>query len=64
MKELIINNKEYKVAVIGLGYVGLTYSLYLNSLGYEVSGIDINKSTLISLQNGNLPFFEENLKDI
>ena len=62
MKELIINNKQYKVAVIGLGYVGLTYSLYLNSLGYEVSGIDINKSTLISLQNGNLPFFEENLE--
>ena len=62
MKELIINNKKYKVAVIGLGYVGLTYSLYLNSLGYEVSGIDINKSTLISLQNGNLPFFEENLE--
>ena len=45
------NEKENKIAVIGLGYVGLTLSLVLGDNGFVVSGIDNNNNTIKNLSN-------------
>ncbi|HLD73344.1 MAG TPA: NAD(P)-binding domain-containing protein, partial [Bdellovibrionota bacterium] len=47
-----IKNKECKVAVIGLGYVGLPLSCAFLEQGFEVVGIDLNKEKITSLQKG------------
>ena len=53
-----------KVAVIGLGYVGLTTSVGLASLGHSVTGVDIDSNRVESLRTGKAPFFEHNLEDL
>lgn len=47
-----------KVSVIGIGYVGLPLAIKLAELGFEVTSIDKNKSKVISLRKGLLPFAE------
>jgi UDPglucose 6-dehydrogenase len=53
-----------KVAVIGLGYVGLTTSVGLASLGHSVTGVDIDENRVEALRTGKAPFFEYNLEDL
>jgi UDP-N-acetyl-D-glucosamine dehydrogenase len=48
----LIKNKNAKVAVIGLGYVGLPLSLSFLDQGYEVIGVDLNKTKIRSIQSG------------
>ena len=49
------------VAIIGLGYVGLTTSLGLAKIGNSVIGVEINPKRLGSLNSGVLPIFEPGL---
>jgi UDPglucose 6-dehydrogenase len=49
------------VAIIGLGYVGLTTSLGLAKIGNSVIGVEINPERLGSLTSGVLPIFEPGL---
>jgi UDPglucose 6-dehydrogenase len=53
-----------KIAVIGTGYVGLTTSIGLASLGHEVTGFDIDSTKINSLSGGKLPIFEPGLEEI
>jgi UDPglucose 6-dehydrogenase len=53
-----------KVAVVGLGYVGITTSLGLASLGHTVLGIDIDEVKVANLQSGALPIYEPGLEDL
>ena len=48
----LIKTKKAKVAVIGLGYVGLPLSLEFLKAGFEVYGIDINQERVSLLQKG------------
>lgn len=50
---------ETKVAIIGIGRVGLPLGLVLADRGCQVFGIDINQDVVLKLQNGEMPFFEE-----
>lgn len=50
------------VAVIGLGFIGLSLALFLGTKNVKVTGIDSNKKILKKLQNGEPTFFEPNLK--
>ena len=50
-----------RVAVLGLGYVGLTTALGLAKIGHEVIGIETNELRLETLMNGKLPIFEPGL---
>lgn len=47
--------------MIGLGYVGLTYSIYISNKKNQVYGIDINKNTLNDIKNKKLSFYEDGL---
>ncbi len=48
-----------RVAVIGLGRVGLPFALFLASRGCTVRGIDTNPVVLEALAAGRMPFREE-----
>jgi len=57
-------NKEYKIAVIGLGYVGLPLAALFASR-YPVVGYDINQKRIDELKEGidaTLEVSEEALK--
>jgi len=53
-----------KIAVIGLGFVGLTLSSVLASKGIITVGIDLDKEKCSKITNGTPTFFEPNLKKI
>ena len=57
-----IKQKKAKVAIVGLGYVGLSLLIRLNELGVKCYGIDIDKKKIDLLKKG-LPynnFFSKN----
>ena len=62
MSKIVINQKDYEIVVIGMGYVGLTYSLHLNTFGYSVTGIETNEKTKNLINNRVLPFYEEGIE--
>jgi len=49
---LLIKNKKAKVAVIGLGYVGLPTAVELVKTGFQVFGIDIKKQRVDLVNRG------------
>ena len=51
-----------KIAVIGLGFVGLSLASVLASKGDNVIGIDIDVKKCKKISNGISPFFEPDLK--
>jgi UDP-glucose 6-dehydrogenase len=50
-----------KVAVFGLGYVGLTTAVGLASLGHRVIGIDTNEDLVNELKVGKVSIKEKEL---
>ena len=50
--EDLIKNKKAKIAVIGLGYIGLPTAVELAKIGYRVFGIDIKKQRVESVNKG------------
>ena len=46
---------QEKVAVIGLGYVGIPLSVLLASKGYDVVGIDLLEDRVAQINRGKLP---------
>lgn len=53
-----------RVAVVGLGFVGLTLAVSLASRGFEVVGIEQNPEVLASLRQGLPQFFEPELEPL
>ena len=51
-----------KIAVIGLGFVGLTLSSVLASKGITTLGIDLDKEKCSKIAKGIPTFFEPDLK--
>lgn len=54
-------SKAAHVAVIGLGYMGLPMAALLAKNGLKVTGVDIDKKKIESLQQGAAPFDEPGL---
>ena len=42
--------KEFKISIIGLGYVGLPLYLLCNRKGFDVSGFDIDNKKILKLK--------------
>ena len=53
-----------KIAVIGLGFVGLVTASALVDAGNEVIGIDIDKEKISKISRGVMPFFEPGLEKL
>ena len=57
-------NKEVKVNVIGLGYIGLPTALMLATHGVKVVGSDYNKELIATLNAGRVTFEEDGLSEL
>ncbi len=53
-----------RIAVVGLGYVGLTLGLTLADLGFEVRGFDLNEKVRAMVSRKKAPFFELGLPEL
>lgn len=58
-QRLLKQSSNYKIAVVGIGRVGLPLSLAFASKGHTVYGIDINQDLLATLREGQMPFKED-----
>ena len=50
--EELIKTKQVKVAIIGMGYVGLPHALEIANVGMDVCGIDVQQKRVDSLNGG------------
>jgi len=50
-----------RVAVVGLGYIGLPTAVALATRGVEVIGVDVNPDTVKAVSHGEVPFIEPDL---
>src|SRR5690242_10406286 len=50
-----------RIAVVGLGYVGLVTASCLARLGQTVVGIERDQQRLETLRNGDVPYYEPHL---
>ena len=51
-----------KIAIVGLGFVGLSLTSVLSAKGLQVVGIDIDKDKCKKISHGVAPFFEKDLE--
>jgi UDP-N-acetyl-D-glucosamine dehydrogenase len=52
-----------KIAVIGLGYVGLPLALLASKKGYEVYGVDINRDRVDKINQHQSPFLDNKIEE-
>ena len=53
-----------RVAVVGIGHVGLPTAVALASIGHEVVAADSDPERVELLEQGSMPFFEPGLEDL
>jgi UDPglucose 6-dehydrogenase len=53
-----------RLTVLGTGYLGATHAVCMASLGFEVLGLDVDKSKVERLSNGEVPFYEPGLEPL
>ncbi|MEK6538529.1 MAG: NAD(P)-binding domain-containing protein, partial [Nitrospirota bacterium] len=47
-----LEQKSAKIGIIGMGYVGLPLALEFCKAGFDVTGIDLDKKKIDSINNG------------
>lgn len=52
------------ISVVGLGYVGLTFSTCLASRGFKVYGVEVDEEKNKLISEGKSPIYEEGLNDL
>ncbi len=58
------NIRNKSIAIVGLGYVGLTLGLVMAENGFSVLGIDKDKKYTKKLENKEKPFYENGLDNL
>lgn len=53
--------RNMKIGIIGIGFVGLTFSIVAAKSGNYVYGTDINDDLIKKIKQGKAPFYEPNL---
>lgn len=59
-----IRTKQAKIAVLGMGHVGLPTALGFAALGWHVLGVDAVPQLISQLQAGQAPFYEPGLEEL
>ena len=55
---------EGKVAVLGLGYAGLSFTVAVASKGFRVIGVDVDERKVKLITQGEAPFHEPGLEEL
>ena len=53
-----------RIAVVGIGHVGLVSAAAFASVGHDVIGLDVDGDKVVSLNTGKAPFHEPGLDDL
>ncbi|WP_299931317.1 UDP-glucose/GDP-mannose dehydrogenase family protein [uncultured Nocardioides sp.] len=53
-----------RLTVLGTGYLGATHAICMAVLGYDVLGVDTDRSKIEALASGRVPFFEPGLPEM
>ena len=53
-----------KITIVGLGYIGLPTAAMLASKNKRVTGVDINKSVIDTINKGNIHIVEPQLASL
>ena len=64
VKARLVKGSKLKIAIYGLGYVGLTAAGCLTSQGHEVVGVDVSESKISDVNNGVSPIIEPGLPEL
>jgi len=59
-----IDTRNFKVSVVGLGYIGQVISSVLSEQNIDVLGIETNQKTIDSINNGQSTVHEPNLSEM
>ena len=59
-----IRSRQAKIAVLGMGHVGLPTALGLAEMGWTVLGADSSTTLIAKLRSGVIPFYEPGLEDL
>ncbi len=59
-----VRAKEVKIAVVGMGHVGLPTALGLAAMGWQVLGADSSLPLISLLKSRKVPFYEPGLDDL
>jgi UDPglucose 6-dehydrogenase len=55
---------DLRISVLGTGYLGATHAACMAELGFEVLGLDVDKSKVDLLASGTIPFYEPGLDEL
>jgi UDP-N-acetyl-D-mannosaminuronic acid dehydrogenase len=58
-----IYDKNIKITVLGMGYIGLPTSIALTRAGYNVVGFDVNEKVIETLNKGKIHIVEPDLQE-
>lgn len=56
--------RKKKIAIIGTGYVGLSFAAILSNVGYKVYAFDIDEAKIKKIKQGKAHFSEKGLDDL
>lgn len=59
-----VKRKQARIAVVGMGHVGLPTALGFASMGWQVLGVDSSQSLVSLIQAGEVPFYEPGLDEL
>lgn len=59
-----VRSRKLKIAILGMGHVGLPTALGLSEMGWHVLGADSAPGLIAQLRKGQLPFYEPGLDEL
>ncbi len=55
--------KDLKITILGMGYIGLPTAIAFARAGFTVNGFDVNKKVIETLKNGHIHIVEPDLQE-
>jgi len=57
-------SKQYKIVIIGLGFVGLSFAVFLAKKNCKIVGVEQDNKKINMIRKGTAPFFEPGLNEM